>query len=342
MFRKTSIKVFSAAILLIFCIGIVQVFARGQDESVDRTQPDRELRKITFMLDWVPNVNHVGIFAAQEKGFFEEEGLLVKIVQPGEVFATSAVVSGKAAFGVGFQEDVTILRADDVPVVSIAALLQTNTSGFAVRAGEGIESPVDFEGLDYATFQSEFERPTLSSLMNCVGGDSSKINFVSAGTDLLAMLQQKRADIAWIYYGTQGFQAERIGLDITYFPLNEYTDCIPDYYTPVLISSEKILEEQPDIVRSFLTALSRGHQFTMENPGEAATILSEAVPELNTKELQKSVPWLSKRMKMDAPQWGHQKQSVWEEYMRWMIEAGVLDNQIDVDAAFTNDFLPEN
>ena len=268
--------------------------------------------------------------------------MLFRSVQPGEVFATAAVVSGKADFGVGFQEDVTILRGDDVPVVSIAAMFQTNTSGFAVRAGEGIESPADFEGLDYATFQSEFERPTLSSLMNCTGGDPSKVDFVSAGTDLLAMLQQKKADIAWIYYGTQGFQAERIGLDIAYFPLNEYTDCIPDYYTPVIISSEKILAEQPEIARSFLAALSRGHQFTMDNPGEAASILSEAIPELNAEQLRKSVPWLSKRMKMDAPQWGHQTQSVWEEYMRWMIDVGVIDDPIDVDTAFTNDFLPEN
>ncbi len=340
MFTKTgiyrAISVVTAAALV--CLAATPAFARGEGEATG----EEELRRITFMLDWVPNVNHTGIYAAQENGYFRESGLEVRIIQPGEVNAVSAVVSGRADFGVGFQEEVTILRTEEVPVVSVAAMLQTNTSGFAVRADEGIDAPADFEGLSYATFQSQFEEPTLNSLVRCAGGDPTTINFVPAGTDLLAMLQQKKADIAWIFYGTQGFQAQRIGLDIEYFPLNEYTDCIPDYYTPVIIASEEMLEDDPELVRSFLAALSRGHQFVMNNPEEAATILSEAVAELNAGQLQKSVPWLSERMKMDAPQWGHQERSVWEEYMQWMIDVGVLDSPIDVDAAFTNAYLPGN
>ncbi|MFO8064407.1 MAG: ABC transporter substrate-binding protein [Spirochaetota bacterium] len=308
------------------------LFAAGEVEG--------EEREVTFMLDWVPNVNHVGIFVAQEQGYFSEAGLDVEIIQPGEVRATSAVASGRADFGIDFQENLTLLRADDVPLVSIATVLQTNTSGFAVRAGEGIESPADFEGLSYGSFQSPFERPTLNALVECEGGNPDELEFVSAGTDLLAMLDQEEADIVWIYYGTQGFQAERIGLDIKYFPLNDYTDCIPDYYTPIVIASEQTLDQRPELTRDFLEAMARGHSFVMSNPEESARILASTVGELNEGELLKSVPWVAERMRMDAPQWGYQGASVWEEYAQWMKEVGVLENDIDTEAAFTNEFLP--
>lgn len=306
----------------------------GAEEGTDTLQP------VTLMLDWVPNVNHVGIFVAQEDGHFENHGLDVRIIQPGEVFAPGAVVGGQAEFGVSFQDEVSLLRADNVPVVSIAALLQTNTSGFAVRAGEGVETPADFEGLTYGTFNSPYEEPTINSLVRCAGGDPSSIEFVTAGNDLLAMVQQGLADLVWIFYGTQGFQAQRIGLEIDYFPLNEYTECIPVYYTPVLISSEEQLDQSPDLARAFLAALSDAYEYVVANPVDAANTLADAVPELNRAELTQSVPWLAERMIMDAPQWGHQEESVWREYTEWLQSVGVISTMIEPDAAFTNEFLP--
>ena len=323
-------NIFFASLLMM--LTPVLLFSAGSAEEAGR--------EVTFMLDWVPNVNHVGIFVAEDQGYFAEAGLEVEIVQPGEVSAEAAVAGGRADFGVGFQENLTLLRADGVPLVSVAAMLQTNTSGFAVRAEEGVETPADFENLRYGTFQSPFEEPTLATLVRCVGGDPSTIDFVPAGTELLAMLQQEQADIVWIYFGTQGFQAERVGIDITYFPLNEYSECIPDYYTPVVIASESTLAEDPELARAFLGALSRGHRFVIENPTESARILKAAVPELNQEQLLDSVPWLSERMVMDAPHWGYQEEAIWREYADWMREVGVLEKEFDPASAYSNDYLP--
>ncbi|NIS80359.1 MAG: ABC transporter substrate-binding protein, partial [Anaerolineales bacterium] len=93
---------------------------------------------VILMLDWVPNTNHTGIFVAETNGYFEEAGLDVDIIQPGEVYAEQAVSSGAADFGVSFQEQVTLARVDDVPIVSIAAIIQHNTSGFASRGELGV------------------------------------------------------------------------------------------------------------------------------------------------------------------------------------------------------------
>lgn len=83
------------------------------------------------MLDWTPNTNHTGLYVAKEKGYFKQEGLDVNIVKPGETGADQLVASGKAEFGVGYQEGITQARIQGVPIVSIAAIIQHNTSGFA-------------------------------------------------------------------------------------------------------------------------------------------------------------------------------------------------------------------
>ncbi len=328
--RRIDIRIILAIALMLSASAILCAGAEAEDTTAD---------PVTLMLDWVPNVNHVGIYVARDLGFFAGQGLDVRIVEPGEVYATSAVVGGQAEFGIDFQENVTLLRADDVPIVSIAAIFQTNTSGFAVRSGTGIESPADFEGLVYGTFNSPFEEPTLSTLVRYAGGNPDSIRYVTAGTDLLAMLGQGLADIVWIFYGTQGFQARRVGVEIDYFPLNEYSQCIPDYYTPVIIASEQTLQDRPDMTRRFLAALSAAHEHVIAHPGEAARVLSDAVPELDRNELAESVPWLSERMMMGNP-WGYQELAVWQEYGDWMREVGVLEGAFDPSGAFTTEFLP--
>ncbi len=305
------------------------------------TQTPTPLTDITLMLDWVPNTNHTGLFVAQAQGYFAEAGLNVAIIQPGEVYAEQAVVGGAADFGVSFQEQVTLARADGVPLVSIAAILQHNTSGFASLAERGVESPKDWEGLRYGSYGGPFEQPTLRVLMECAGGDFSQLEIVDTGfADPLALLAEEQTDLAWIFYAWQGIQARQQGIDLTVIMMEDYFDCIPDYYTPVLVTSEQTIQQRPEVVRAFLAAVSRGYQFAIENPEEAASILLEAAPELDEALVRESQAWISPRYQADAPRWGEQKLSVWEGYSMWMAEHGILAEPIDAAAAFTNEFLP--
>jgi len=302
---------------------------------------DEELIPVTFMLDWVPNTNHTGIFVADANGYFEEAGLAVEIIQPGEVYPEAAIASGAADFGITFQEQVTLARADDVPIVSIAAVLQHNTSGFASAADLNVTSPADFEGLRYGAWGSPFEEPTLKVLMRCVGADFSLLEILNTGwADPLALIAENQIDMAWIFYGWQGFQAKQQGVDINVVMMEDYFDCIPDYYTPVVIASEDTIANRPEVVRAIIKALSRGYDFAIENPAKAAELLLAAVPELDAKLVKASQDWLSKYYKAEAPRWGEQKESVWQDYTDWMVEHGILSDPISASDAFTNEFLP--
>lgn len=323
--------------ILLITIGLSACADRGTTE----TPPSSEPIEVTLMLDWVPNTNHTGIFVAQAKGYFTDAGLEVDIIQPGEVYAEQAVISGVVDFGISFQEQVTLARADDVPLVSIAAIIQHNTSGFASRGELDVNSPKDWEGLRYGSFGSPFEQPTLEVLMGCASGDFSTLEVVNTGfADPLALLDEAQTDLAWIFYAWQGTQAELLGIDLDIVMMEDWFDCVPDYYTPVLVTSEATISERPEVVGALLSAISNGYQFAIDNPDQAADILLSAAPELDGELVRQSQAWLSPRYQADASKWGEQQLSIWRDYSNWVAEHGIISEPIDAQSAFTNAYLP--
>jgi len=304
------------------------------------TAPEESM-SVRLMLDWVPNTNHTGIFVARDKGYFEEVGLDVEIIEPGEVYPEAAVASGAAEFGISFQESVTLARAEGAPIVSVAAVVQHNTSGFASLAPLNVTGPADFEGLRYGAWGSPSEVPTLKALMECSGADFDKLEMVTTGfSDSLALIAEKQVDLVWIYYGWQGVQAKEEGIDINVVMMKDYFDCVPDFYTPVVITSESHMEDRPKTVELLLEALSKGYTFAAENPDEAAGILLNAVPELDSQLVKESQRWLSEYYIADATRWGEQRESVWQDYADWMVKNSIVTSPIAVKDAFTNQFLP--
>lgn len=304
------------------------------------TNEDKPLEKIQVVLDWTPNTNHTGLYVAKEKGYFEEEGLDVEIIMPGEAGADQLVASGKAAFGVGYQEGVTQARVQGVPLVSIAAVIQHNTSGFASPAVKNIATPKDFEGKTYGGWGSPVEKSIMDSIMTKENADVEKVSFVDIGDADFFTAVSRDIDFAWIYYGWTGIEAELRGEKLNMVYLTDYADSL-DYYTPVLTTNEQMIAEKPETVKAFLKATSKGYQFAIDDPSAAADILTSAVPELDAELVKKSQEWLASKYQDDAPRWGEQKLSVWENYADWMVENGLLEGKLDAKKAFTNEFLPE-
>ena len=338
---KLGFAVSLIAVFTVSCGGATPTPTPSPVPPTDTPTPE-PLTHVTLMLDWTPNTNHTGLYVAQANGYFADEGLEVEFIQPsGDVPVEQVVGSGEAEFGISFQEWLTFNRAEGVPIVSIAAIIQHNTSAFASLAELGIERPRDMEGHTYGAFGVSFERPLLQLLMECDGGDIDELEFVDVGfVDALPLLESRRVDIAWIFEAWDGIRAQVAGVELNFIRLSDWTECVPDYYTPVLITSEQMIEERPEIVRAFVHAAARGYEFAIENPQEAADILLEAAPELDPELVRASQDWLSPRYQADASQWGRQDLVVWRRYTDFLVDGGALDEPIDVEAAFTNEFLP--
>lgn len=314
-------------------------------ETAESAEPSekKESEKITFVLDWTPNTNHTGLYVAQEKGFFEEAGLDVEIVQPPEDGAVVLVASGKAQFGVSFQDSLAPAFAGDdaLPVTAVASVIQHNTSGIISRAGEGMDRPKGMEGHSYATWNGSIELATLKEVVEADGGDFSKVELIpSTVTDEVSALKTNSVDSIWIFYAWAGVKTELEGLDTDYFAFSDI-DPVFDYYTPVIISGNKFLKENPETAKAFLSALSRGYEFAMENPEEAADILCSAAPELDKELVLASQKYLADQYQADAAYWGYIDTQRWNNFYNWVNENGLTEDEIPLDTGFTNEYLPQ-
>ena len=309
------------------------------------TDDKKEPSKITIVLDWTPNTNHTGIFVAEANGYFEEAGLNVEIVQPPEDGAVTLVASGKAQFGVAFQDTLAPAFVGDsaIPVTAVAAVIQHNTSGIISRAGEGMDTPKGLEGKKYATWDLDVEKETIRDVMKADGGNFDLVELIpSTVTDEVSALKSGSVDAIWIFYGWAGVACETAGLETDYF---EFADIDPvfDYYTPVIIGNNEWLDENPETAKAFITALSKGYTYATENSKEAADILMDAAPELksNSELVYASQEYLASEYIADASKWGEFDPERWAAFYNWLNEKNLLEEKIDPDFGFTNEYLPE-
>ena len=300
--------------------------------------PQTQNEKITLVLDWTPNTNHTGLYVAQENGYFAENGLDVDIIQPSEAGVVQLVAAGSAQFGIDFQESTTFARDTGIPVVSIGAILQHNTSAFAAPIDRNITSAKDFEGKTYGGWGMDMETATIKYMMEQQGADISKVNIVSMGdTDAITAFDMNSIDFAWIYEGWEGINAQMQGVELSYVPFAD--DPVFDYYTPIIITSEDMISQSKETVKKFMDAVVKGYTYAAENPDKSADILLKYVPELDADLVHESQKFISPKYIDDAASFGVQKQEVWDRYTKWLFDQGFLKTQVDSAKAFTNEFV---
>ena len=304
----------------------------------------KEEETITFVLDWTPNTNHTGIYVALQKGWFEEAGLKVDVVQPPEGGSALLVASGKAQFAVTAQDSIApaLTGENAMPLTTVAAILQHNTSGIVSRAGEGMDTPKGLEGHKYATWDSPVEKATIRQVMAADGGDFDKVELIpSTVPDEVSALKSGDVDAIWIFYGWAGIACEVAGLPIDYFDFADF-DPVLDFYTPIIVSNNDWLENNPETAKAFLAALSRGYEYAAENPKEAADILMEAAPELksNAELVYRSQEYLAGEYIADAARWGEIDPDRWGGYFTWLNDNGLMETPLDPGMGFTNEYLP--
>ncbi|GAB4332727.1 MAG: ABC transporter substrate-binding protein [Dehalococcoidia bacterium] len=323
-------------------LGLAALVAVGCGDDDENGDGGRELRKVTVMLDWTPNTNHSGLYVAKAKGWYEEEGLDVEIVEPTSGGVPQVIAAGRAQFGISVQEQVIPAREQGIPIVSIAAIIQHNTSSLASLAEDGITRPRDLEGKTYGGFGGALETQIIETLISCDGGDPSTVRFVEVGNvDYLIGMEQNQYDFVWLFDAWDVLRYREIeGRDINTLSFIDYTHCIPDWYTPVIVTSESLIEDEPEMVRAFMAATARGYEFAIENPEETAQILLDAVPELDPDLVRLSAEYLASRYVDEGRQWGLQDLEIWTGFEQFLREAGLTEAKIEVAAAFTNDFLP--
>jgi ABC-type nitrate/sulfonate/bicarbonate transport system substrate-binding protein len=308
-------------------------------EAVRPLDEQKEIKKVTVVLDWTPNTNHTGVYAAKNLGYYLDEGLDVEILPPGSAGPAQLIAANQGDFAFSYQEEVTIARTMGLPIKAVAAVIQHNTSGFASPVDRGIDSPREFEGKRYGGWGSPAEEAMLKALMSQEKADFKKVDIINIGSADFFSSIKKDIDFAWIFWGWTGIESELKGITLNFQRLRDYHEAL-DFYSPVLITSEKSIRDNPDMVAKFVKATTKGYQYSIQEPEKSAQLLLDAVPELNRDLLIASQKYLAREYQGDASRWGEMETERWKNYADWMYAQGLIEKPLDFEQAFTNEFLP--
>ena len=310
----------------------------------ERTGSD--LTEVTLCLDWTPNTNHTGFYVAQALGYFEEAGLSVRIVQPTEDGATVSCAAGQVEFAITAQDTLAAAFAREEPlaVTAVAALLQHNTSGILGRAGEGLDSPAGLEGKRYSTWNSPIEIAMLEHVVKTAGGSFANVTLIPNNiVDEAGALRENQTDAVWVFYGWSGISAELSGLNFDYFAFGDM-DPVLDYYTPVLIASDKFLADEPEAAKAFLAAAARGYEYAIAHPEEAAGLLIEGDGTGSLKGSEALVlasqKWMTGQYKAEVERWGYIDPTRWDAFYQWLNDNALVEHPIPAGTGFSNEYLP--
>lgn len=289
------------------------------------TAPDNEnLRTVRLAPDWLPNTNHIGFYVAQAKGYYADEDLRLAILPfDGEAMPNRKIVSGDTEFGLMPEQSILSMRARGVDVISVAALIQPNTTTLMVRAASGITRPRDMAGRRYASYGTELEVAMIEEMIRADGGSGAPLLVDAEKLDILPALFDGTIDIAWGFYAWEGVQAELAGQTIRHFFVTE--SGVPNEYFPLLFTTREYVERETALVQSIVRATGRGYHYAAAHPDEAVELFlarapAHMLPDSPRTLVTQSMTWLASRLTEQprtdgaARPWGWHDPHMWATF----------------------------
>ena len=334
--RHLRTTVFAAAMLVLAML----LAACDTEEPTPAPTPTPAPEEVSLALDWFPNSNHAGFYAALERGYYRDEGLEVNIyvpANPEDVLKT--VGAGRDDFGVSYQAEVLLARGEGVPVKSVAAMVQHPLNSIMVLTESGIERPGDLKGKVVGVTGIPFEEALFQAMIEHEGLSIDDVTIVNVGYDLGPSLIGKKVDaIVGAYWTHESILLEMQGYPITIMRMEEWG--VPDFYELVLVASEDMIANHPDTVRRFVRATARGFADAIADPQAAVDILVEANPETDKALETQGIGLLAPLWQEDNTPFGSQRLERWESLAQWMKDSGLLGDDVDAGGAFTAEFQP--
>ncbi len=298
------------------------------------------MNSLKLALDWTPNINHIGFFVAQERGYYRERGLDVAILDPSaDRYATTPakkVETGVADLALCPLESLISYRTKERPfgLVGIAALLQEDLSAIAVRTDRGVASPKDLDGKTYASYRARYEDEIVRQMVRNDGGRGALELEYPAKLGIWETVVAGTFDATWIFLNWEGVEAEAAGLELQYFKLKDFG--IPYSYSPVIAASEAALTTDEGSYATFLAATKQGYSFAQEEPTEAISILRRRLPAKDKDipleaALARSNPYFG-----DGERWGRMDAARIGEFLDWIYARGLEAQRVTVGELIRN------
>jgi putative hydroxymethylpyrimidine transport system substrate-binding protein len=299
---------------------------------------------LRLVLDYFPNADHAGIYAAQASGEYDRAGLKVDIKAPPDPAAPLKLLrAGRADLVISYEPELLLARdkgADDL--VAVGALVQKPLTSLIALPGSGIREAKDLEGKRVGTAGIAYQSAYLRTIAEKAGVDPGSIKETNVGFDFSRPLIAERVDATlgafWNYEGTD---LERRGKDPVILKMDELG--VPAYDELVFVARREGLDEDgASRIRRFLQATGRGHRILEKDPDTGIDALMKASNGLDRR-LQEAVVKATLPVFFPADEdkpFGWQDPEAWDAYGRWMQQNGLLKRPPNAARALTNEFLP--
>ncbi|HEX6034610.1 MAG TPA: ABC transporter substrate-binding protein [Anaerolineales bacterium] len=326
MFRKIILVMLGMALALSACSGNRPANGSG------------ELTKISLPMGYIPNIQFAPMYVAIEKGYFREAGLDVELDYKFETDGVALVGAGDLPFAVVSGEQVLLARAQGLPVTYVAAWYQEYPVSVVAKSELEVLIPQDLKGKKIGLpglFGANYVG--LRALLFEAKMSESDVTLDSIGFNQVELLATGEQDVVVGYTANEPIQLRARDIPVTEIRVSDYVQLASNG----ILASEKVILENPDLVRAFVSAFLKGLADTIANPEEAFELSKAHIPNFADldADVQKQVlatsieQWKAERL-------GHSDPQAWENMQSVLLEAGLIPEEMDLSKAFTNEFVP--
>lgn len=315
----------------------------------------------TLMLDYVPNADHAGIYAALDAGLYAKNGLDVKIQAPPDPAAPLRLLAaGKADLAISYTPELLLARDQgNEQIVSVGALVQKPLTSLIALPSGGVKAPKDLAGKRVATSGIPYQSAYLKTILAKAGVDANSVEEINVGFNLTQAMVSKKADASLgSFWNYEGVDLQRRNLNPVILRMEDMG--VPTYNELIFVARRQDLDEAgASRLRRFLSATAAGHRLLRSNPKAGVDALVKAdkgldpefqeaaikatlpvfFPEAQAKEDRAAPTTITPPTEKDLP-WGWQEPIVWANYERWMRAEGLLTRPPSEATPLTNEFLP--
>lgn len=326
-------------VFLILILGILLSGCGEANQEVDTPEPipTEQLTHIRLPMGYIPTVQYAPLYVAAEKGYFSEAGFEVEFDHRRETDGLVLAAAGEVPFAVVSGEQVLLARAQDLPVVYVTAWFQDFPVAVAAKTESGIETPEDLKGkrigipglygASYIGFRA---------LLYAAGIEEADVILDSIEYTQVEMLATDQNEAVVVYVTNEPVQLRALGYEVNVIKVADYVHLTANG----IITNETMIAENPEMVRQFVGAILKGLEYTIEHPDEAYEISKNYVEGLEEADqaVQMEVLMLSIEF-WKADQLGFSERDAWENMQDVLLDMGLLAEPLDLDAAFTNEFI---
>lgn len=302
-------------------------------------ETETKLEEVTVQLVWKHQAQFAGLYAAEQNGYYAEEGIEVNFMpRPDPSYdVIEPLVEGSADFGITYGIGILTARSEEVPITAIATVYRRYPLAFIALEGSGITQPGDFPGHTMRATSPGGSSVTFQALMARLGIDPNSVEQVDVGFDLLSFFVGE-VDIWPGFITNEVLTAREQGYKLNLILPDDYGVHL---YGDTLFTTEEMIEKNPDLVFRFLKATLRGWRWAIENLEEAGVMALEYNPTLNPDHqismLEASVPLVH----TGDDQIGWMRAKIWQDMHDLLLDQELMDEPFNVDDVYTMEFLNE-